>query len=96
MKIDFEAMTIEKRIDLVFTEMVYRMIQQLEEVTPSKKDETDGNQWTNNELSEIRRDYFEPCSICRWFPKLKEHCQLTILLHDYIISVCKLKYNLAI
>ena len=35
--IDFEAMTIEKLIDLVFTEMVYRKIQQLEEATLSKK-----------------------------------------------------------
>ena len=43
--IDFEAMTIEKLIDLVFAEMVYRKIQQLEEATLSKKDETDGNQW---------------------------------------------------
>ena len=30
-------MTIEKLIDLVFTEMVYRKIQQLEEATLSKK-----------------------------------------------------------
>ena len=39
--IDFEAMTAEKLIGLVFTE-----IYQLEEATLSKKDETDGNQWT--------------------------------------------------
>ena len=44
--IDFEAMTIEKLIDLVFTEMVNREIQQVDEATLSKKDETDGNQWT--------------------------------------------------
>ena len=44
--IDFEAMTIEKLIDIVVTEMVCRKIQQLEEATLSKKDETDGNQWT--------------------------------------------------
>ena len=43
--IDFEGMTIEKLIDLVFTDMVYRNIQQLEEATLSKRDETDGNQW---------------------------------------------------
>ena len=39
--IDFEAMTVEKLIGLVFTE-----IYQLEEATLSKKDEIDGNQWT--------------------------------------------------
>ena len=37
--IDFEAITTEKLIDLVFTE-----IHQLKEATLSKKDETDGNQ----------------------------------------------------
>ena len=35
--IDFEGMTIEKLIDFVFTELVYRKIQQLEEETLSKK-----------------------------------------------------------
>ena len=30
-KIDFDALTVEKLIDFVFTEMVYRKIQQLEE-----------------------------------------------------------------
>ena len=35
--IDFEAMIIEKLMDLVFTEMVYCKIQQLEEATLSKK-----------------------------------------------------------
>ena len=35
--VDFKAMTIEKLIDLVFTEMVYRKIQQSEEATLSKK-----------------------------------------------------------
>ena len=37
-EIDFDALTVEKLIDLVFTEMVYRKIQQLEEETL-----TDGN-----------------------------------------------------
>ena len=43
-EIDFEAMTIENLIDLVFTEMVYRKIQQ-SEATLYKQDETGGNQW---------------------------------------------------
>ena len=58
-EIEFEVMIMEKLIYLVFAEMVNRKIQQLEEAKLSKKDETDGNQWTNNELSEIYRDYFE-------------------------------------
>ena len=45
-EIDFDALTVEKPIDLVFTEMVYRKIQQLEEETLAKRDQTDGNQWT--------------------------------------------------
>ena len=45
-EIDFDALTVEKLIDLVFTEMVYRKIQQLEEETLAKRDQTDGNQWT--------------------------------------------------
>ena len=45
-EIDFDALTVEKPIDLVFTEMVYRKIQQLEEETLVKRDQTDGNQWT--------------------------------------------------
>ena len=43
-EIDFEAMTVNKLIDLVFTEIIYRKIQQLKEATPSKQDETGGNQ----------------------------------------------------
>ena len=45
-EIDFDALTVEKLIDLVFTEMVYRKIQQLEEETLTERDQTDGNQWT--------------------------------------------------
>ena len=44
-EIDIEVMTVEKFIELVFTEMVYRKMQQLEEATLCKQDETDGNQW---------------------------------------------------
>ena len=45
-EIDFDALTVEKLIDLVFTEMVYRKIQQLEEETLAKRDQIDSNQWT--------------------------------------------------
>ena len=45
-EIDLDALTVEKLIDLVFTEMVYRKIQQLEKETLAKRDQTDGNQWT--------------------------------------------------
>ena len=46
-EIDFDALTVEKFIDYVFTEMVYRNIQQLEEEALSKRGQTDGNQWTS-------------------------------------------------
>ena len=36
-ELDFEALTVEKVIDLVFTEMVYRKIQQLEKETQAKQ-----------------------------------------------------------
>ena len=45
-EIDFDALTVEKLIDLVFTEMVYRKIQRLEKEAPAERDQTDGNQWT--------------------------------------------------
>ena len=45
-EIDFETLTVEKLIDLVFTEMVYRKIQQLEEAAHAKHDQVDGSLWT--------------------------------------------------
>ena len=45
-EIDFETLTVEKLIDLVLTEMVYRKIQQLEEAAQTKNDQVDGNRWT--------------------------------------------------
>ena len=45
-EIDFDAQTVEKLIDLVFTEMVYRKIQRLETEARAERDQTDGNQWT--------------------------------------------------
>ena len=45
-EIDFDALTVEKLIDFVFTEMVYRKIQQLEEAAQVKQDQVDGSLWT--------------------------------------------------
>ena len=81
--IDFEAMTIVKMIDLGFTEMVYRKIQQLEEAT-------DGNQWIKFGKRFDVLDEEE-----RWIG-YAEHA-LELLNHDVmwqgIIEACKtLKY----
>ena len=81
-EIDFDALTVEKLIDLVFTEMVYRKIQELEEETLAKRDQTDGNQWTRfRESTEIT---LKNCLIChvlfgsRYILNLKELHLLTI------------------
>ena len=42
-EIDFDALTVEKLIDLVFTEMVYRFNNWKIEETLAKRDQTDGN-----------------------------------------------------
>ena len=83
--IDFEAMTAEKLIGLVFTE-----IYQLEEATLSKKDETEGNQWTKF------RKRFEVLDEEEQWIRYAEHA-LELLNHDVmwqgIIEACKiLKY----
>ena len=140
-EIDFDALTVEKLIDLVFTEMVYRKIQQLEEETLAKPDQTDGNQWTRfrecfkmlhneerwisyaeralellnhdvmwravveackilkyPEPSAIHRDYFEALfdmSCFVWFQIYSESERTAFInnLIDYVLCVCKLKYN---
>ena len=140
-EIDNEVMTVEKLIELVFTEMVYRKMHQLEEATLCKQDETDGNQWTRlrkcievlddeerwiryaeralellnhdvmwqgiveackileyPELSEIHRDYFEALfdmSCFAWLQMYSETEKTSFInnLIDYVICVCKLKYN---
>ena len=43
--IDIDALTVEKLIDFVFTEMVYRKIEQLE-AAQVKHDQVDGSLWT--------------------------------------------------
>ena len=45
-EIDYELCTPEKLTDFVFTEIVYRQIQKLEEETRINQDEIDGNQWS--------------------------------------------------
>ena len=42
-QIDFEAVTIEKIVDLVFTEMINDKMQQLEKEEVAKQDQTDGD-----------------------------------------------------
>ena len=42
-EIDFEAVTIEKMVDLVFTEMIHDKMQQFEKEELAKQDQTDGN-----------------------------------------------------
>ena len=140
-EIDFDALTVEKLIDLVFTEIVYHKIQQLEKETLVKHDQTDGNQWTRfrrriemldheqqwisyaeralelldhgvmwkgvieackvlkyAEPSEIHRDYFEALfdmTFFAWFQRYSESKRTEFInnLIDYVLCVCKLKYN---
>ena len=51
-EIDFEAVTVEKIVDLVFTEMIHDKMQQLEKEELAKQDQTDGN----------HRSRFKKCS----------------------------------
>ena len=48
-EIDYELFTPEKLTDFVFTEIVYRQIQKLEEESRINQDEIDGNQWSRFE-----------------------------------------------
>ena len=141
-EIDFDALTVEKLIDFVFTEMVYRKIQQLEEeAAQAKQDEDYGRLWPRfrkriealddeerwiyyaeraldlldhdvmwkgvveackilkyPEPSGIHRDYFEALfdmTCFAWFQRYSEFERTTFIhnLIDYILCVCKLKYN---
>ena len=51
-EIDFKAVTIEKIVDLVFTEMIHDKMQQLEKEELAKQDQTVGN----------HRSRFKKCS----------------------------------
>ena len=84
-EVDFEALTIEKLIDLVFTEMIYYKIQKLEEET-SKRNQIDGRLWRFT----ITVDDEE-----RWIDYAER--ALSMLNHDLMwrgmVEVCKmLKY----
>ena len=141
-EIDFDALTVEKLIDFVFTEMVYRKIHQLEEeAAQAKQDEDYGRPWTRfrkriealddeerwicyaeraldlldhdvmwkgvveackilkyPEPSAIHRDYFEALfdmTCFAWFQRYSELERTTFInnLIDYVLCVCKLKYN---
>ena len=43
-KIDFETVTIEKIVDLVFTEMIHDIMQRLKKEELAKQDQTNGSQ----------------------------------------------------
>ena len=75
--IDFEAMTAEKLIGLVLTD-----IYQLEEATLSKKDETNGNQWTK-----FRKRFEVLDEEERWI-RYAEHA-LKLLNHDVMLKLAK-------
>ena len=45
-EIKFEAVTIEKLVDLAFTEMTHDKMQQLEKEELAKQNQTDGNPWS--------------------------------------------------
>ena len=141
-EIDFDALTVEKLIDFVFTEMVYHKIQQLEEeAAQAKQDEVYGSLWPRfrkriealddeerwiyyadraldlldhdvmrkavveackilkyPEPSRIHRDYFEALfdmTCFAWFQRYSEFERTTFInnLIDYVLCVCKLKYN---
>ena len=85
-EIDFEAVTIEKIVDLVFTEMIHGKMQQLEKEELAKQDQTDGNQWSR----------FKKCSEVldhegRWITYAEQ--ALSLLNHEVIVEACKiLKY----
>ena len=82
-EIDFETLTAEKLIDLLFTEMVYRKMQQLEEAAQTKQDEVDGNRWTRFRKSVEVLDDEE-----RWINYAER--ALSLLNHDltWVISLC--------
>ena len=89
-EIDFEAVTIEKIVDLVFTEMIHDKMQQLEKEELGKQDQTDGN----------HRSRFKKCSEVlnheeRWITYAEQ--ALSLLNHEVmwqgIVEACKiLKY----
>ena len=91
-EIDFEAVTVEKIVDLVFTEMIYDKMQQLEKETKlAKQDQTDGNHRSRFQKCSEVLDYEE-----RWITYAEQ--ALSLLNHEVmwqgIVEACKiLKYT---
>ena len=86
-EIDFEAVTIEKIVDLVFTEMIHDKMQQLEKEELAKQDQTDGNHGSRFKKCSEVLDHEE-----RWITHA-----LSLLNHEVmwqgIVKACKiLKY----
>ena len=89
-EIDFEAVTIEKIVDLVFTKMIHDKVQQLEKEELAKQDQTDGNQWSRFKKCSEVRDHEG-----RWITYAEQ--PLSLLNHEFmwlgIVEACKiLKY----
>ena len=70
-EIDFEAVTIEKIVHLVFTEMIHDKMQQLEKEELAKQDQTDGN----------HRSRFKKC------PELLDHEEHWITYAEQALSL---------
>ena len=89
-EIDFEAVTIEKIVNLIFTEMIHDKMQQLEKEELTKQDQTDGNQWSRFKKCSEVLDHEE-----RWITYAEQ--ALSLLNHEVmwqvIVEACKiLKY----
>ena len=63
-EIDFEAVTIEKIVDLVFTEMIHDKMQQLEKEELAKQDQTDGNRRSRFKRSVLRYSTMKNFGLC--------------------------------
>ena len=90
-EIDFEAVTIEKIVDLVFTGMIHNKMQQLEKEELAKQDQTDGNHRSRFKKCSEVLDYEE-----RWITYAEQ--ALSLLNHEVmwegIVEACKiLKYT---
>ena len=90
-EIDFEAVTIEKIVDLVFTEMIHDKMQQLDKEELTKQDQTNGNHRSRFKNCLEVLDHEE-----RWIITYAEQA-LSLLNHEVmwqgIIEACKiLKY----
>ena len=88
-EIYFEAVTIEKIVDLVFTEMIHDKMQQLEKEELGKQDQTDGN----------HRSRFKKCSEVlddeeRWITYADRGAGRSIIggggnIHIFVLTDCK-------